>query len=119
VKVLEWVQRRATKLVKGPEGMSSEEQLRMWCLSCPERRRLRSDLTALCSFLRRGLGEGGAELCSLVPSGKMHGNSSKLHQEGLNWALGSISLLRGWSNPGTGFLERWLLPHPGHHLRSI
>jgi len=29
---------------------------------------------------------------------------------GSDVTLGSISLLRGWSNPGTGFLGRWSVP---------
>ena len=29
---------------------------------------------------------------------------------GSDWTWGSISLARGWSNPGTGFLERWSMP---------
>ncbi|KAK4818200.1 hypothetical protein QYF61_008584, partial [Mycteria americana] len=49
VKVLECVQRRATKLVKGLEGMSHEDL---------EKRRLRGNLIALYSFLRMGSGEG-------------------------------------------------------------
>ena len=44
-------------------------------------RRLRSDLIALHSFLRRGHGEGGAELFSLLCSDRTCGNDSKLHQE--------------------------------------
>jgi len=41
VKVPQCIQRRATKLVKGLEGMSSEERLRTWSLSGLERKRLR------------------------------------------------------------------------------
>jgi len=62
--------------------MSSEERLRALGRSGLESRRLRGDLTALCSLLRRGRGEGGAELCSPVPSARV-----------------------------CGFLERWLMPH--------
>ena len=31
-------------------------------------------------------------------------------RRGSNLMLGNISLQRGWSNPETGFLERWSMP---------
>ncbi|KAK4826122.1 hypothetical protein QYF61_005274 [Mycteria americana] len=80
VKVLECIQRSATKLVKGLEGMYYEEQLRTLGLSSLEKRTLRGDLTTLYIFLRRGSGEGGADLFSLGSSDRMHGNGSKLCQ---------------------------------------
>ena len=49
-------------------------------MSSLARRRQRGDLIALCSFLRRGRGEGGAELLSLGSRDRTHGNGSKLCQ---------------------------------------
>jgi len=50
-------------------------------LSSLEKRRLRDNLVALCSFLRRRSGEGGAEPFSLVSSNRASGHGSKLRQE--------------------------------------
>ncbi|PKU39373.1 hypothetical protein llap_10321 [Limosa lapponica baueri] len=76
VKVLEFIQRRTTKVVKGLGGMSFEEWLRTLSLSILEKRRLREDLVVLCGFLKRRSGEGG--IFSLVSSDWTCGSSSKL-----------------------------------------
>ena len=59
---------------------SSKEQLRTLGLSSLERRRLRGHCGALCSFLGRGRGEGGAEPFSLASRDRTPGNGSKLRQ---------------------------------------
>ena len=67
-------------MVKGLEGKTYKEQLRSLGLFSLEKRRLRGDLTAVYSFLKRGSGEGGADLLSLVSSGRTQGNGMKLRQ---------------------------------------
>ena len=65
--------------MKGLEGMSYKEWLRTLGSYSLAKRRLRGNLIALYSFLRREVGERGADIFSLGSSKRTHGNGSKLH----------------------------------------
>ena len=96
VELLEWVQRGATKMIRGLEHLSYEEGLRELGLFSLEKRRLWGDLIVAFQYLKGAYKQEGERLPVRVDSDRTRGNGFKLRQGGLGWILGRCFSHRGW-----------------------
>ena len=96
MELLEWVQRRATKMIREVEHLSYEERLRKLGLFSLEKRRLRGDLIVAFQYGKGAYKQVGERLFTRVDSDRTKGMVLNWDRGGLGWILGGSFSHRAW-----------------------
>jgi hypothetical protein len=101
IQVLEKVQRRATKMVRGISHLDYEERLRECGLTTLERRRTRGDLIETFKIIRNGETTSASRFFQIQESSSLRGNQFKIFKkrvQGLKEGFFSNRVVNKWND---------------------
>ena len=96
MELLERVQRRAMKVIRGLEHLSYEDRLRELDLFSLEKRRLQGNLISAFQYLKGDYKQERNQLFTRVDNDRTRGNGFKLKEKSFDGMSGASSSQREW-----------------------